>query len=150
MKQIFVSPCSMDSYPLSIFYFFWDAGRNGGRGRGVGHGRCFSRCCISLPPAASARGGRSRAAQASASGQAPTACVQLGRACELLVSDCLRSMPHVRWNRLIVTKSLIVTLSIMLSYSIPAPVLMHRNGSYPQAIIADLWISGHLFALACG
>ncbi len=33
-----------------------------------------------------------------------------------------------------------------LNYSMPAPVLMHRNGSYPQATTADLWISSHLFA----
>ena len=100
-------------------------------------------------PSRERKGGSARPA-GQGQGQAPTACVQLARACELLVSDCLRSMPHVRWNRLIVIKSLIATLSIMLSYSMPAPVLMHRNGHYPQAIPFDLWISSHLFALACG
>ena len=96
-------------------------------------------------------GAASRPGPAPAPGPArPAACVQLGRACELLVSDCLRSMPHVRWNRLIVIKSLIATLSIMLSYYGHTTVLMHRYGHYPQAIPSDLWISSHLFVLPCG
>ena len=104
-------------------------------------------------PSRERKGGGRRGQQASATagrGQAPTACVQLARACELLVSDCLRSMPHGCWNRLIVIKSLIATLSIMLSYYGHATVLMHRNGHCPQAIPSDLWISGHLFVLPCG
>ena len=106
-------------------------------------------------PAASAKGGVGAATQArtgtgAASGQAPTACAQLARACGSMVSDCLRAVPHECLNRLIVIKSLIATLSIMLSYSMPAQVLMHRYGHYPQAITSDLWISSHLFVLPCG
>ncbi len=101
-------------------------------------------------PSRERKGGVGAASRPGPAPARPAACAQLARACELLVSDCLRSVPHGCWNRLIVIKSLIATLSIMLSYSMPAPVLMHRNGHYPQAITADLWISGHLFALACG
>lgn len=102
-------------------------------------------------PAASAKGGSpARPGWPGSAPPQPAACAQLARACELLVSDCLRAMHRGCWNLLIVTKSLIVTLSIMLSYSMRALALMHRNDSYPQAITADLWISGHLFALACG
>ena len=106
-------------------------------------------------PSRERKGGVAAATQArtgatAGRGQAPTACAQLARACELLVSDCLRVMPHGCWNRLIVIKSLIATLSIMLSYSRHTTVLMHRYGHYPQAIPSDLWISGHLFVLPCG
>ena len=101
-------------------------------------------------PAASAKGGSGAVRLARVSAAATAACAQLARACELLVSDCLRAMQRGCWNRPIIIKSLIATMSIMLSYSMRALVLMHRNDSYPQAITADLWISGHLFALACG
>jgi len=45
---------------LNFFYFFWDAGRDGGWGRGVGHGRYLLRCCLSLPPPRARRGGSAR------------------------------------------------------------------------------------------